>query len=441
MTPSFPPTFAHGVHPSEHKETGHLAITRMPFVPRYVLLLGQHAGKPSVPIVSVGDRVERGQTLATADGFMSTTLHAPAAGEIASIGRFRHPDGTIAPALELVTDPFAPQRLGSTPPPDLNSLTIETFIAEVQRAGLVGLGGAAFPSHVKYAVPEGKRVDRLLVNGCECEPFLTCDHRLMVERADAIVRGIHVTAHFLGVHRTTIGVERNKPDAIEALTRAVGRDSEIDVVALETKYPQGAEKMLIKSLFDLEVPAGKLPIDVGMIVNNVGTMAGIADWFDHGRPLIERVVTVAGPGIQRPANLLVPIGTPVRDLIDHCGGLTPETREVLLGGPMMGRPIASLDVPILKGTSGVLAFTAAEVERHTEYACVRCGRCLEACPAFLNPSRLARLARAGRYEEMDSYFALDCMECGSCSYTCPSNIPIVHLIRVAKGVIRERKRP
>jgi electron transport complex protein RnfC len=216
-------------------------------------------------------------------------------------------------------------------------------------------------------------------------------------------------------------------------------DSKIRVVPLKVKYPQVAEKMLIRAIYGVEVPAGKLPLDVETVVNNVGTMAALADYFDHGQPLIERVVTVAGPGIERPANLLVPVGTPVRAVLDYCGGLTPEAREVVMGGPMMGMPLSSLDVPILKGTSGLLAFTEAEARLPNEYTCVRCGRCVEACPNFLNPSRLGRLARAGRYEEMERFHVTDCMECGSCSYACPSGIPIVQLIRVAKSALRERK--
>jgi electron transport complex protein RnfC len=317
-------------------------------------------------------------------------------------------------------------------------MPLDEFVAEVQRGGLVGMGGAAFPSHVKYAVPEGRRIRRLVINGCECEPYLTCDHRVMVERADAVVRGTRILAAKLGVEEVVIGVEANKPDAIAALN-AARRNGDLSVAPLEVKYPQGAEKMLIKALFGEEVPAGKLPLDLEILVNNVGTMAALADWFDRRMPLIERVVTVAGPGVRAPANVVVPIGTPVRRLIEHCGGVLPETREIVMGGPMMGQPLSSLDVPVLKGTSGLLAFTEAETARPNEYTCLKCGRCLEACSNFLNPSRLARLARAGRYDEMDRMFALDCMECGACSFSCPSNIPIVQLIRAAKTEIRKRK--
>ncbi|HMB70360.1 MAG TPA: electron transport complex subunit RsxC [bacterium] len=431
--------FQHGFHPNAHKgATEHLATVRMPFVDRYVLPLSQHAGAPSRPVVEKGELVRRGQLLAEPDGFVSTSLASPVTGTVAAVAPRRRPGGDLVQSIEIEADPFSSQRLPDGEPLDAASLPLDAFIREVQRAGLVGMGGAAFPTHVKYAVPDGRRIRRLVINGCECEPYLTCDHRLMVERPDAVVRGAKLLARALNVEETVIGVEANKPDAIEAL-RAADGDGTVTVTPLRVKYPQGAEKMLIKALYGDEVPAGKLPLDLETLVNNVATMAALADWFDRRVPLIERVVTVAGPGVQKPANVVVPIGTPVRAVIDHCGGLKAETREVVLGGPMMGQPIASLDVPILKGTSGILAFTQAETSRPNEYTCLKCGRCLEACSNFLNPSRLSRLARAGRYDEMEKYFALDCMECGACSFACPSNIPIVQLIRTAKSEIRRRK--
>ena len=448
-------TFRHGIHPEEHKEaTAALAVERMPFVERYILPLSQHAGAPSRPLVEVGARVRRGQKIAEAVGFISTTLHASVDGQVVAIAPRPHPSGKLVPAIEIVADRSSPQRF--TAVSDLGGaldpfrLEHERFVTELQLAGLVGLGGAAFPTHVKYRVPEGGKIDRLLVNGCECEPFLTSDHRLMLERTADVVRGAEIAAHQLGAKLVVFGVEHNKPDAIAALERAVasvtasnaaapgGDRPEMRVVGLAVKYPQGAEKMLIRAVWGEEVPSGKLPLDLGIVVNNVATMAAIADWFDLRRPLVERLVTVAGPGVRRPANLLVPLGTPVRAVLEHCGGLEESTREVVMGGPMMGTPLASLDVPIIKGTSGLLAFTDAEARLPAEYTCIKCGRCVEACPQFLNPSRLGRLARAGRFDEMVGYHAKDCVECGSCSYACPSGIPIVQLIRVAKGALREQ---
>ncbi len=432
-------TFRHGIHPEEHKEaTAGLAIERMPFVERYVLPLAQHTGAPSRPLVEVGERVTRGQAIAEAVGFISTTLHASVDGRVAAIAPRPHPSGRLVPAIEIAADPDSPQRLPPGEALDPRGLPPGRFVEELQLAGLVGLGGAAFPTHVKYRLPEGGRIERLLVNGCECEPFLTSDNRLMLERTAEVVRGAEIAAERLGARQVIFGVEHNKPEAIAALERLIVDRPAMRVVALAVKYPQGAEKMLIRAVWGEEVPSGKLPLDLGIVVNNVATMAAIADWFDRRQPLVERVVTVAGPGVRRPANLLVPLGTPVRAVLEHCGGLAESTREVVMGGPMMGTPLASLDVPIVKGTSGLLAFTDVEARLPAEYTCIKCGRCVEACPQFLNPSRLGRLARVGRYEEMVEYHALDCVECGSCSYACPSGIPIVQLIRVAKGALRER---
>ncbi|MHC5001561.1 MAG: electron transport complex subunit RsxC, partial [Planctomycetota bacterium] len=425
-------SFAHGVHPDEHKEqTAHLPIERMPFVERYVLPLSQHAGAPSRPVVREGAEVRRAQVLAEAAAFVSTTLHSPVTGRVIAIGRRRHPNGQLVDCIEIEADPYSTQQLPEPSPLAWQDLSLDDFVAAIQRAGLVGMGGAAFPTHVKYKLPEGRRCRRLVINGCECEPFLTCDHRLMVERPEAILRGVEIVATKLGAEKTSIGVEQNKPDAIEALRRAAADRRDVEVVPLAVKYPQGAEKMLIKALFGEEVPAGKLPLDLDTVVNNVASMAAVADAIDGGVPLIERVVTVAGPGVRRPANLVVPVGTSVREVLMHCG-LDEHTRQAIMGGPMMGQPLASLDVPVLKGTSGLLAFTDQVVNHPTEYACVRCGRCLEACGNLLNPARLAGLARVGRLDDLERSYVMDCMECGACTYACPSSVPIVHLIRAAK---------
>jgi electron transport complex protein RnfC len=433
-------SFRHGVHPHDHKEqTEHLATEHLPFVDRYVLPLGQ-GGRAGKPVVARGQQVRRGQQIAAPDGFVSVALHSPVDGRVVDVGLHRHPNGEQVPSIEIAADPFSTQQLAACAAVDPDALDADQFTAHVQQGGVVGLGGAAFPAHVKYKAPAGKQVRHFVLNGCECEPYLTCDHRTMVERPADVLRGARIVARKLGADDIHIGVEQNKLDAIEALRAQVLPGEAIHVTPLQVKYPQGAEKMLIKALFGLEVPAGKLPIDVGAVVNNVGTMAALADWFDRGIPLVERIVTVAGPGVRRPANVLVPVGTPVRELLAHCGGTVPETHEMVMGGPMMGASLASIDVPVLKGTSGILAFTAAEAVRPNEYGCLKCGRCLDACANFLNPSVLARLARAGELQALEANFVMDCMECGACSFACPSNIPIVQLIRVAKSSIRDEQR-
>ena len=435
-------SFQHGVHPAHHKDqTEDLPIQRVPFGKHYVMPLGQHIGVPARAVVSAGERVRRGQLIAEPGGFVSTALHSPVTGVVTRLGDFRGVDGRFAPAIGIDADPFATQEVDPDAATDWESLSLEAFIEAVQMAGIVGMGGAAFPSHVKLSVPDGIRIKHLLINGAECEPYLTNDHRLMIERPDALLEGAEIVRRKIGAEETVIGIEVNKPDAIETIRRRIPEGHPVRVEPLEVKYPQGAEKMMIRSVFGKEVPAGQLPRDVGVNVNNVGTIVAIADYFLRGMPLIERVVTVAGPGVTYPANLIVPLGTPVRDVVQFCGGLKPGTREIIMGGPMMGRPVASLDVPVLKGCSGILVFTAEETSRRTEYACIRCGRCVEACPYFLNPSRLARLSKARMYDEMKDYHVFDCVECGCCTYACPSNIPIVQLIRTAKDDLTHRKEP
>ncbi|MCB1904599.1 MAG: electron transport complex subunit RsxC [Gammaproteobacteria bacterium] len=430
-------SFAHGVHPREYKEaTVSLPIQRMPFVREYVMPLNQQLGAPCKPVVEAGARVRRGELIAEPGAFISTTLHSPVAGWVRAIDNRRYPGGVFARSIVIEADPYDSQQFVPAPR-DWRRLSADQFVSEIQQAGIVGMGGAAFPAHAKYSIPEGQHIDHILVNGAECEPFLTNDHRMMVERPDALLLGIEILLHNLGAKAATIGVETNKPDAIEILRRHIRPEQPIRVAPLRVKYPQGAEKMLIKSIFNKEVPAGGLPRDLGMVVNNVGSVLAIADWFQYGMPLIERVVTVSGDGVEQPSNLLVPLGTPLREVLRFCDGLKAGVSQVVMGGPMMGTTVASLEVPVLKGTSGILAFREAQANRSQEYACIRCGRCLEACPYFLNPSRLAKLAQARLFEEMQQYSIMDCVECGSCTYSCPSNIPIVQLIRTAKSQLRQ----
>ncbi|MHC4408669.1 MAG: electron transport complex subunit RsxC [Planctomycetota bacterium] len=433
-------SFRHGVHPPESKElTAALATRRMPFPDEIVLPLRQHAGKPARAIVAAGARVERGDKLAEADGFVSVPVHASASGTVTEVGPYAHPDGSFATAIRIAVEPFSAQVPRPRLVPEPDGLTTDEIVRAVQEAGVVGLGGAAFPAHVKLTPPPDAKIETLIINGCECEPYLTTDHRTMVDYPARVFAGIRIMMRCLGVSRAMIGIEKNKPDAIEALRAIAPSDLDIAIVLLTVKYPQGAEKMLIKALVDREVPSGSLPLNVGVIVQNVASVATIAEVFETGLPLIERIITVTGRGVRNPANLIVPVGTRLRDLIDACGGLTEDAREIVNGGPMMGSAQANLDAPVLKGTTGIVVLTERDCRTQRSYPCIRCGRCLDACPVFLDPQVLGVLAGAARYEEMQDHHLMDCMLCGCCSYVCPSNIPLSQLFGVSKNALRKIK--
>ena len=414
-------------------------IERLPVPDEVILPLSQHLGAPSQPIVSVGEKVYRGQKIAQATGFVSVPLHASVTGTVAAIEKRHHPSGLLGESIVIASDPASPQTLYDGHGLEWETRETPDLVQMIQDGGFVGQGGAAFPTHVKLSIPEGKRVQFFFVNGAECEPYLTSDHRIMLEYADALFLGIRIIQKILNSEKVFIGVETNKWDAIRSLEKKVPDDLPCEIVPLKTKYPQGAEKMLVTSVVKREVPSGKLPIDAQVLIQNVGTIAGIGDLFAYGQPLIERIVTVTGPGVTNPTTLLVPLGTKLSYVLDYCGGLTDDTKLVLFGGPMMGAPQQNFEVPVLKGTSGILCLTEGQVQFHQEYACIRCANCLDACPMFLNPSAMGMLARVGRYEEMMNLHLLDCFECGSCSYTCPSNIPLVQRFRIAKSILRENQ--
>ena len=432
-------SFRHGIHPEDYKAmTRDMPLERMPFMEEVVLPLRQHLGAPSVALVKPGDKVFRGQLIAEAPAFVSANLHASVTGTVKQIEPHHHASGKLEEAFIIERDPYSPQSLYGEQKIDWEDFSPEELIDHIKYAGFVGLGGAAFPTHVKMTVPEGKKARFFIVNAAECEPYLNSDYRILLEWTEAIFLGIRISLKILGAERAYVGIETNKQDAIDKLRREMPSDLPCEVVPLVTKYPQGAEKMLTDAVLDKEIPSGKLPIDVEVLVNNVGTVAGIGQYFSYRQPLIERVVTVTGPGIKRPANLIVPIGTRLSDVIEFCGGLHEHTRQILFGGPMMGSAQRFLDVPIMKGTSGLLFLTDQEVFPREEYACIKCLRCVDACPVYLNPSRLGLLAKERQYEAMMDFHILDCMECGSCSYVCPSNIPLVQRFRVAKGLLREQ---
>ncbi len=430
--------FRHGIHPPEHKEdTAHLAIKQFPFAPLLIIPFAQHIGKEAIPVVKPHEEVIRGQLLAKADGFMSVPVHAPASGVIKQIGLVPSIKGNMVNGLYLEPYPASTQEVleGTPCPVDANK---EQIIAAIQNAGIAGLGGAAFPTHVKLKIPEGTQVDTLLINGVECEPYLTTDHRVMLEQTQDIFTGIRYLLKATGAERAIIGVEANKPDAALKLKNSAPEDLAVSIEVLNVKYPQGAEKMLIKTLLNREVPPDAHSVEIGVIGINVATAAEIGRLLPHGRGIQERVITVGGPGVNHKGNYRTPIGTPLRFILDTVG-VTGTLSEVFLGGPMMGQSAPSLDISVTKGTSGVIAFTRKETAlKPLNFPCIHCGRCVQACPMLLNPSMLGLLAKKEQYEAMAvTYHLSACFECGACSFVCPAHIPLVQYFRIAKSQLKK----
>ncbi|MDH3588954.1 MAG: electron transport complex subunit RsxC [Gammaproteobacteria bacterium] len=437
------PSFRHGIHPRDHKDdTCGLAIRQFPFAPVLIVPLRQHLGAPAVAVVRAGQEVARGQTIATPDGFMSVAMHAPVSGVVQKIDLAPTISGEMVESVFIEPLPASTQEIDDGEPCDLATASATEIMTAIQNAGIVGLGGAAFPTHAKLRFPDDKHVETLIINGVECEPYLTTDHRVMLEQTADIYSGIRYLINATKAAKTVIAVEANKRDAITTLERMLPADLPVSVAVLKVKYPQGAEKILIKALLGREVPQGGLPIDVGVLCTNVATTAEIGRLLPHGRGIQERVITIAGPGVEKKGNYLIPIGTPVRFALEACGA-DPEVTRVFMGGPMMGPAVSNLDIPVTKGTSGILAFTTRETEEivgRTVYPCIRCSRCVDACPVFLNPSQLGLLAKQEVYDRMaDQFHLFDCFECGSCTYVCPSHIPLVQYFRVAKKMVRKTR--
>lgn len=433
-------TFARGIHPAYHKDTAGLPIRRLPFAPEMIVPLSQHIGKPAIALVKAGQEVVRGEPIGRADGFFSLPVHAPVTGVVRAVEPRMSASGAMVTSVVIHTQPGSDQQVLYRVPRDISELSGKALIQAIQDSGIAGMGGATFPAHAKLAPPDGVVIDIFIANGAECEPYLTCDHRTMLEHADDVIAGIRLAMRASGAPRAIIGVEDNKPDAIAALRSSLPADGAITVDAVATKYPQGAADTLIYALLGREVPIGKRTSAVGVLLSNVMTLAYIGRLLPAGEGFIERVITVTGPGVARPGNYLVPLGTPLRFLLDYTGA-QGDAREIILGGPMMGPAIASLDVPITKGTSGVLVLGPAEIATRSSHShpCIKCGECVKVCPKGLNPSMLGMLAGQRDYAAMVEQYHLDeCFDCGCCSYVCPSNIPLAQQFRIAKGVLRKR---
>ncbi|MBL7084920.1 MAG: electron transport complex subunit RsxC [Candidatus Omnitrophica bacterium] len=427
------------LHPPDLKTlTQDLSIKQMPIGSgELVLPLLQHTGAAAVSKVSVGDMLKVGQLVAEAKSYVSAPIHSSTSGRVKSIEARPHPVLGEYQAIVIESDGQDIPDESIKDRQNVNLLSSDEIKELIRKSGIVGLGGAAFPTHVKLTPPKDKPIDSFILNGAECEPYLTADHRLMLEKPDEIIAGMKVAMRALGVSRAYVGIEENKPDAID-LFKKLTDGEDIKVVSLKSFYPQGAEKQLIKTILNREVPPGGLPFDIGVVVNNVATCFAIYEAVYKNKPLYERVITVTGSIVKEPANLRVRIGTKVKDIIDFCGGLTEDPVKVILGGPMMGIAQYTLDVPVIKGTSGIIVFGESQAKMRSSQACIRCARCLRICPLGLNPSGIAQAIEKGRFDLAEEYNVLDCIECGICSYVCPGMRDVVGLVKLAKHRLNDK---
>lgn len=433
-----------GIHIPDFKLSASAPIVDLAPVASLVLPLGQSIGSPSRAVVAVGQDVTAGQIIAEPSSRISAALHSPVFGVVKSVGSVDGPWGYPEQAVVISVGDAQPERAGLADMEGDMSGQIRAcarpYIDKVRDAGLVGMGGATFPTHVKLDVPPGK-VDTLVINAVECEPYLTCDHALMLSAPAAIVYGVRLAMAIVGASKAVIGIEDNKPDAIKALSVNSGDCDDVEVIALRSRYPQGGEKQLIHATLHREVPVGGLPSDVGVVVMNVATVYALYEALVLGQPLTRRIVTVTGPEVPRPANYRVPLGYPVRDLLRLSGVELGSGDKVVFGGPMMGRAVTNVDVPVTKGMSGILVLPASVAGRASVEPCVRCAKCVEVCPMGLEPYLISTLSRLGQVDEaVGDGGMMSCIECGSCSYVCPSSRPLLDYIRYGKGVVRSRKK-
>ena len=419
-----------GVHPPEYKGlTEHKAIETLPVPELLYIPVSQHIGAFAKPNVAVGDTVDKGQVIAEPTGYVSTNIHSTVSGKVGKIEKIQNLLGITVDHIVIENDHEERWAPGLNEPQDWVGLSADELLDKVLQAGIVGMGGATFPTHVKLKPPPNKKIDTLVINGAECEPYLTCDHRLMLEKSGEIATGIKIIQKILGVKKVLVGIESNKVDAYNKMRAAFADTSEIEVRLLKVKYPQGAEKQLIVSVLGREVPSGALPMEVGVVVQNIATCNAIFEAVTYNKPLIERVVTVSGDGVETPANYLVRIGTPMNDLLEKCK-VKEKIAKIISGGPMMGITIFNSHLPVIKGTSGVVVLS--KVPDFLPSECIRCGHCIQVCPMGLEATELSRAAKYGMQDELEKLHLLDCMECGSCAYVCPAKIPLVQYMKQGK---------
>lgn len=434
-------TFKGGVHVPEFKELTEKKSIVAAESPQYAYIpLHQHTGAPCDPIVNVGDRVKIGQKIGESSAFVSGSIHASIAGTVKEIKMMYTPTGMKVKCVVIEND-GTEEMEQFEPGKNLNDLTGQEIIAIIRDKGITGMGGASFPAHVKFSPPKEKPIDTLILNGAECEPYLTSDHRVMLEYPELVVFGLMAVKKALNVENAYIAVENNKMDAVESLKKVIDPADGIQVVALKTKYPQGDEKRIIDAVTGRKVPTGGLPMDVGCVVSNVSTAKAIAEAIMFGKPLYERVVTITGRGITEPKNVMARIGTPFGDLIRQCGGFSGKPGKIISGGPMMGITQFTLDAPIIKGSGGILVLPVEEVKDEPVLPCIKCGKCIEVCPSGLQPLFISAYALKNNTERADQYAALSCVECGACSFICPAKRPLAESIKnIKKEIIAKRKK-
>ncbi len=432
--------FHGGVHPADGKALSNaVPAQRAPLLDRYTVAIQQNIGAPPKPVVAKGDTVKKGQLIAEPGGFVSAPVHAPTSGTVGDIVEVPGANGGTIQAIEIISDGKDEWGSGLEPIPNWKNTDREILKKRIAEAGIVGMGGAAFPTHVKLSPPPEKVIDTLILNGAECEPYLTADHRLMLERTEAVLEGAAIAAKILRVDRVFLGIEENKPDAIAALN-GKAKDYGVTVVPLHVRYPQGGEKQLIYALTGRSVATGGLPMDVGCVVQNVGSCAAIRDAVVEGHPLIERYTTVTGTPVANPGTWILRLGTTVEQALTFAGGVKSRAAKVIMGGPMMGFAQTSLGVTITKNSSGVLLLQWKETSGYTSSPCIRCGRCVRACPMKLLPGPVSVMIESEHYDEAEKNYVMDCMECGVCTYVCPAKRPLVQHFRRAKAEINAKRR-